>query len=181
MLRDNLVYSFYDLSEDPWAAICEIGTVEAHDTAMWAADRDPDPDRERRFVDLLGSALSDQLHPKGISFSRPHGMTSIAPPGTSDHAINRYRRRQNAATRVVFKGYAKKTAPDQIACYRHAAFEGRFTRFNGDWFLIVSPTYHFTRDGFTPSLYGDEWVSGQKRLEHNESVDGQVAMWAAPS
>lgn len=66
-----------------------------------------------------------------------------------------------------------------MSCYRHAACEARFVRFGDKWFVQLTPEYHFTRDGLAPSLYSDEWVSGIQKLEHNESVDGQVVMWAA--
>jgi hypothetical protein len=45
------------------------------------------------------------------------------------------------------------------------------------WFLMVSPTYHFTTDGFTRHPFPDALLSGKKRLENNAALRGQVIMW----
>ena len=69
--------------------------------------------------------------------------------------------------------------PTKMSFYRHSAFYGRFVRYGGQWHLQITPTYHFTRDGRAPSYYGAELMSGIKRLETNDSVLGQVVMWAS--
>jgi hypothetical protein len=177
VLRDKLIKSFQDLSEEPWSFISEPGTVEAHNTQEWADSEDPA--KQRGFVELLSTSLSDQLYPKGVMFSKAYGYYYFRATRDLSEREYAYRSRQHRATRVVFKGYPKKSDPDQISCYRHAACEARFVRFGDQWFIQLTPEYHFTRDGTAPSLYSDEWVSGIKKLEHNESVDGQVVMWAA--
>jgi hypothetical protein len=177
VLRDKLIKSFHDLSEEPWSFISEPGTVEAHNSREWADSEDPAI--QRGFVELLSTSLSDQLYPKGVMFSKAYGYYYFRATRDLREREYAYRSRQHKATRVVFKGYPKKSDPDQISCYRHAACEARFVRFGDRWFIQLTPEYHFTRDGIAPSLYSDEWVSGIKKLEHNESVDGQVVMWAA--
>jgi hypothetical protein len=46
------------------------------------------------------------------------------------------------------------------------------------WYLQITPTYHFTRDGERLSRYAPDLLSGIKRLENNQAVHGQVVMWA---
>jgi hypothetical protein len=45
------------------------------------------------------------------------------------------------------------------------------------WFLMVSPTYHFTTNGFCRHPHPAALLSGKKRLENNASIRGQVIMW----
>jgi hypothetical protein len=65
-----------------------------------------------------------------------------------------------------------------MSYYRHSAFEGRFVRYGTSWYLQITPSYHFTRDGERLSRYAPDLMSGIKRLETNQAVQGQVIMWA---
>jgi hypothetical protein len=47
-----------------------------------------------------------------------------------------------------------------------------------NWFLQITPTYRFTKDGYRDSRFSAEALSGIKRLENNQAVHGQVVMWA---
>lgn len=81
-------------------------------------------------------------------------------------------------SRMVFQGYGKKNNPTKIGYYRHSAFFGQFHRFGDKWYLEISPTYHFTRDGYRTSIFREAQLTGIKRLERNPAVLGQVVMWA---
>lgn len=65
-----------------------------------------------------------------------------------------------------------------ITCYRHSAVATRFRRFEGEWFLELNPTYHFTRDGKIESRFAADNASKMKQLEHNSAILGQVRMWS---
>ena len=51
-------------------------------------------------------------------------------------------------------------------------------RIDSIWFLEITPTYFFTKDGFTRDKYDQDHLSGIKRLEKNSAVLGQLIMWA---
>jgi hypothetical protein len=65
-----------------------------------------------------------------------------------------------------------------VAFYRHSAFEYQFRRFDSKWFLRITPTYHFTRDGYRADRYADDRLKKIKQLEHNPAVAAQLLMWA---
>jgi hypothetical protein len=50
--------------------------------------------------------------------------------------------------------------------------------FDGEWYLEISPTYYFTRNGRLLDGFYEERLTGIKRLENNSAVSGQLAMWA---
>jgi hypothetical protein len=60
---------------------------------------------------------------------------------------------------------------------RHHAANFRFERLADEWFLIVDPTFYFTKDGFQPHRFPEALLAGKKRLERNAAVRGQVIMW----
>lgn len=80
-------------------------------------------------------------------------------------------------TNCILQVHFKKNSTE-VAYYRHSAFEGQFIRVDSDWFLEITPTYFFTRDGYTREKFEKEHLSGIKRLEKNPAVFGQLIMWA---
>lgn len=52
-------------------------------------------------------------------------------------------------------------------------------RIDGEWYLAIEPTYHFTSDGYHEFRYAPDRLSGIKRLETNQSVRGHIGMWTA--
>ncbi len=176
VLHSQLLTSFHDLSSRPWTEVTDPGTLEAHRTDEWA--QTIDPARQRQFVQLLNSCLKERLFRKGVKFSREAGHYYFRPSQDLTNIDYAYASREHRTSRSVFKGYPKKSDHTQMSYYRHSAFEGRFVQYAGTWFLQITPTYHFTRDGDRLSRYAPDLLSGIKRLENNQAVHGQVVMWA---
>lgn len=97
--------------------------------------------------------------------------------------------RERTAYSFGYHGQKKSTAREVVKVlrnkklghvmgFRHSAMWGQFNRYDGHWFLEVTPTYIFTGpDGTSPSRFAPEWNSGIKRLEKNNAVLGQLVMW----
>jgi hypothetical protein len=62
--------------------------------------------------------------------------------------------------------------------FRHLAFQGQFRLFHPHWYLEITPTYRFTRDGYNLDRYHEERLSGIKRIEGNRAVLSLVLFWA---
>ena len=71
----------------------------------------------------------------------------------------------------------EKKSPTETAYCRHSAFSGRFQRFGAQWYLEVTPTYHFTSNGRREDRFADEHLKKIKELESNSAVLGQFMMW----
>ena len=176
VLHNRTISSFHDLSARPWNSVCDAGTVEEHNTNEWAFSEDPD--RRRTFVQLLNSCMREKLFSKGVVFSKDDGYYYVRASSDLSPIRYTYQSREKKAERTIFAGYPSKRDKTRMAFYRHSAFAGRFQLYGTEWFLQVTPTYHFTRDGRIPSRYAGESLSGIKRLENNQAVHGQVIMWA---
>ena len=83
-------------------------------------------------------------------------------------------KRPETVSREVFKQYSKKSDPSQRAYCRHSAFKGYFLQLDGQWYLEITPTYHFTSDGYTENKFRAERLQGIKRLDRNPAVLGQL-------
>ena len=91
--------------------------------------------------------------------------------------VFKYQSAVNRAETDVVNAVKDKKDADRIAFVRHHAFATRFELMLDQWFLILSPTYHFTTNGFVPHSYPAALLAGKKRLDNNASLRGQAIMW----
>ncbi len=178
MLSNKRIISFQNLGEPPFNSICDLGTFESFDSNEWAYT--DDGDKKRDFVRLLKLCLQERMRLLGLRFYENEKLKYFFFPATRDLKTRkvRYQSIQNKVSREVFKQYFKKSDPTQRAYCRHSAFKGYFQRMGNEWYLEITPTYHFTSDGFREDPLRAERLKGIKRLERNPAVIGHLLMWA---
>ncbi len=176
LLKENFVLSFHDLREPPWTEICDRGTIEEYDVEEWSLSNRLE--RQQEFVWLLNKALREKVK-SDLSFYQKKQQHYYYFKPTADLSSRRYYYRsiEKKTHRDVFQPYLKKNS-EEVAYYRHSAFQGQFIRVESNWFLEVTPTYFFTRDGYIRDKFERQKLSGIKRLEKNSAVFGQLVMWA---
>lgn len=170
--RDGTVFSFRPL-KDSDLAILSDGPGETFDTDEWA-DGD-DPELRRRVVELLNNTLRE-MTARDLRWSRDRHYLFFK--ATRDLRQRKISTGPRARGLTVFKAYPNKKDPTKIAFYRHSAVRRQFLRLDGQWFLELLPTYHYTFDGFHESKFTGDLLSEIKRLERNAAVLRQVRMWA---
>lgn len=171
------VISFRPLDGDVWTEIIEPGTADRFNTVEWALS--DDRERVNEFLELMFHSLKSKLRPLGISYYRDGEYFYFT--ATADLQPRRISCKsfKNNTARTVFRGFPSKADPTHMRFYRHAAFGCQFVRFDGAWYLAITPTYHFTFDGLRQHMWYESKLKGIKALERNPAVLGQVAMWAA--
>jgi hypothetical protein len=176
ILKNERIFSFYDLREYPWTEVVDQETVEDFDSREWA-DSD-DESKMREWVELLNTCLRSKLFRENIRFQHESQFRFFyfLPNRDGKPRLYRYQSQQKETQREVVKPLVNKKT-GELFCFRHSAMETRFYRFDMDWYLEVSPTYFYTSDGKLPYLFHGDKLAGIKRLEHNESVLGQLIMW----
>jgi hypothetical protein len=170
ILKDGKIYSFFDLSTDPWSAFSRQGTIQSFPSDDWALSKDLV--RRTDFVQLLAAALRGYLGSKAIWYHQPEngaGYFYFAPSKDLREREVPWKALK-ASKRSVFTSYRSKKEPERVAYYRHLAFETRFHRFENQWYLEVTPTYHFTRDGKEEHPYAGELIGNIKRIEKHAAV-----------
>ncbi len=176
ILTDKKIFSFHKLDEPPFDAICNLGTCKSFDTREWADSKDEDT--KRQFVKLINKCLQKRTRLLRLDFNRTHQHYYF--PATKKLEAYKvwYQGLQQRSSRAVFRQYYKKSDPGQRAYCRHSAFKGHFLRRNGEWYLEITPTYHFTSDGYQRCQFRSELLQGIKRRDRNPAVLGQLLMWA---
>lgn len=172
ILRDRLVISFADLTEEPLRVLC-AGDVERHDTTEWAAS--DDTDTQHRFMDLLSRALAED-HWGDLRWHNDRQHLHFCP--TDSMGPRREGRVPGRRGHTVFGPYYSKNEPDTVSFYRHAALTTRFRRIGGTWYCQLSTDYCFTSDGRAEYRYADTLLAGIKRLDRHAAVAGWTRTWA---
>jgi len=175
ILKNKRILSFHNLEEYPWNEICDVGSIEPFDTDEWAYSDDIDSYRE--FVQLMNYCLAEKLKPN-IRFDKRKEYYFFLPTEDLTPFILSYKSLLQKTHRIVFQGYPKKKNPSEIAYRRHSAFFERFLRLDNKWYIEITPTYHFTWNGFRRDHYGEDRLKRMKEIERNPAVLGQVIMWA---
>lgn len=172
VLKGKRFISFHDLSEEPWTAVCDDGTVESFPTSDWSES--DDPERQHVFVQLLNQTLRAQLSPGVRYWSKEECFALL---GTAMKvAYQSLKRRSKISAVSQFSSTAKDGRVFEWR--RHMAFRGQFRLLDGQWWLEITPTYRFTRDGYELERFHEERLKGIKQLEGNRAVLSCVLFWA---
>jgi hypothetical protein len=175
MLRHGQLYSIHDLREPPWSEVCEVGTVELFHGDEWA--QSADRERLNEFAQLLYACLSQRVGRDLRYASKDKLFIAKATKDLQPRRLRSAGRRRRG--RIIFRSYESKKTAGQVGFCKHWAFGAHFQRYDGTWFLEITPTYHYTVDGYHDSKFAADYLSYQKRLDNNDAVRGQVQMWAA--
>ena len=174
VLRDGTLISFADPRASVLKSIVDIDTVEEEDIDVIAF---PDDEvDEHQFIGLLGRALRTQLD-GSLVFDKDQGAYHFpaAPEGIG--VTYAYRGLKQATSAEVVKVYRNAKDEAKTNYVRHHAFVPRFWRLGDDWYLSVTPTFVFTRDGVRPDRFAADRLSKKKKLEKNQAILGQFVMW----
>lgn len=174
LLYGGQIVSFQPLDQPPWTAVCTTGTARS-DPTISLAESD-DPDERRLFVRLLNQCLLAKCRPLDIRFHKGRELYYFAASDKLKTKSISFQSTARHSSRTVFEAYRDKETK-QIRFCRHFAFEGYFRYLGSEWYLEVTPTYHFTRDGLLPDRFAGERLKGIKRLDRNRAVYGQLLTW----
>lgn len=177
ILREKQIISFHDLSGNPWLSICDRGSVEEFGSDEWLET--DDADRLRQAVQLLNLTLKSQL-PRRVRFwprEECYAFSGTLEEGTVKVPYDALKRTSKIAAVSKFSQKAKKTGII-YEHLRHLAFRGQFKQLARNWYLEITPTYRFTRDGLALDRFHEDRLKTIKRMEGNRAVLSAVMFWA---
>ncbi|HWX36011.1 MAG TPA: hypothetical protein VNZ53_52420, partial [Steroidobacteraceae bacterium] len=176
--HEGNLYCLVDPERSRLKTIIDIGGLDQFSTQEWAFSEDEN--KRRLFVQLLNAALREDLWSQGVRY---HGDQEVyAFMGRPEEPPRRlkYANLKVRSTTTVVSHYEYKPKSGKPNKYlRHAAFQGRFRWLGEQWYLEITPTYRFTRNGKDLDRYHESLLSGIKRIERNRSVLSQLLIWQA--
>jgi hypothetical protein len=174
VIRKRRFVSFFDPKDYATRAIIDLDQVDAVDTKLFALNDDIDDRND--MIDLLRRTIERQTSGQ-LSYLRKERLFHFRATEINKSRSYRYVANINETSARVVSAYANKKNPKGQGYVRHHAANFRFERLADEWFLIVDPTFYFTKDGFQPHRFPGALLAGKKRLERNAAVRGQVMMW----
>jgi len=172
VVRNRRFLSFRDPRGTSLTEIYDEGSVEAVETELVALVDDVDD--EYTFIDLLARTLSVQLD-RDLTYDRENRALYFRALGQNKGRRYRYRSLVNETSAEVVTVWRAKAG--HVGSVRHHAFVPRFQRIGDEWFLFITPTFVFTRDGYRPHYNAGALIAGKKKMEKNSAVRGQFVMW----
>lgn len=173
-IKGGSFWSFHDPRNEVTRDIVDLDQVEAIDTATIAFHEDIH--EQNNFAFLLRNTLQHQFRDE-LRWEKTKRLFHFIAKEKNTSREFRYDSAKKKATTTVVNVSRQKANPERVAFVRHHAFIPKFECVGDEWNLIISPTYHFTTNGFIPHSYPDALLSGKKRLDNNASLRGQLIMW----
>lgn len=182
ILKDSRLYSVYNLREEPWRHVCDVGTVESIETEEWSQSESSD--QRHSFSWFLDNCLSARIGPMGLVWNKEEECYYYKArfDRETGELIPKevfYTSLRQKASRIVFQAYPSKLDPSRVAYYRHQGFKPQFVRLERKWYMEITPRYVFTADGREPHRFREEYQSKIKSIEGGAAVRGTVVMFAS--
>jgi len=170
--HEKKIITFHDLydSDLPLSKVIDPGTIKTMKPADFFAHKgEIDEDRERVFKSLLRRCLQQKLYRQGVKWQNQESLF-IFGPGEDDFVREEKWVGQKEGERTVFKQVMNKKNPEKTYYCQHFGFRVHYKRFGKQWYLLISPDWFFSYDGYRRSFYHEERVSGLKRMENTMAV-----------
>lgn len=173
-IKDGTFWSFHDPRDAVTRVVVDPDQVEAVETSMIGYHEDLDQQNEFSF--LLRQTLQHQMQ-DDLAWDKEARVFYVKALEDSQPRTFHYQSAKVRTKADVVNVTMSTKVPGKVGFVRHHAFVPKFECMMDRWFLMVSPTYHFTIDGFARHPFPDALLSGKKRLENNAALRGQVIMW----
>lgn len=174
IIRGGTFWSFHDPRTSCCREIVDLDQVEAIDTIDLAFH--DDVDEQNKFVHLLRETLRHQTR-EDLNWSKSQKVLyfrAITADTPRNYAYEASKKRTDSDVVNVTMSDKDDT---RVSFVRHHAFEPRFERIGDQWYLIITPSYYFTTNGFAPHPHPAALLAGKKRMDKSSALRGQVIMW----
>ncbi|WP_367193668.1 DUF4365 domain-containing protein [Amorphus sp. 3PC139-8] len=176
VINGGSFWSFHDPRNSVCRDIVDVDQVEAVETSYLAFHEDLD--EQNKFSFLLRQTLRHQTA-KDLNWEKERKLLYFRALEKNIPRRFHYEASQKRTHAEVVNVITSKKEEDKgrIDFVRHHAFAPRFELLDDQWFLVITPTYYFTIDGFTPHSYPQALLAGKKRMDNSASLRGQVILW----
>ena len=174
VIKDGTFWSFHDPRQAVTGCFVDLDQVEAVETRLIGFH--DDIDEQNNFAFLLRQALQHQMQ-DDLAWDKDNKVFYVKAHEDSQPRTFHYQSAKVKTKADVVNVTMSTKVPGKVGFVRHHAFVPKFECMMDQWFLMVSPTYHFTTNGYTRHPFPHALLSGKKRMENNAAIRGQVIMW----
>lgn len=172
VLAGGKIYNVEDLRDGIFAKTCDQATVEKENFETWL-DEQPS-----LGLDLMHRMLRQICWDRYVEW-RQHDEVFFFQP-TEDGTPRTARvEGKRVSHPTVYKQYLSKKDPTRVSYHRHQAFEAQFQQVEAKWYLVVSPTFVFTSNGWRKHPFHEEYLKKINELEGPPAIFSHLKMWAS--
>lgn len=170
--HDNKLFSFQDIEQCGLISVVDEGSVEPLGVSDLADSSELD--NVNILKQLLSAETRERLKRHYLRMHPKEGFFFFVP--TEEGQLDRKETwvGKKTAIRRVYEVKQQRKDPSKVAHHQHLSFDLTFTKFGGEWYAQIVPSWYYSYDGYHQSKWHDELLSQQKRLEHNASVRNMV-------
>ncbi|MCY4259454.1 MAG: DUF4365 domain-containing protein [Rhodobacteraceae bacterium] len=174
IIHGGSFWSFHDPRTSPCRDIVDLDQVEAVETNCLAFHEDLD--EQNNFAFLLKTTLKHQVG-EDLNWQKDNKLFYFRALQANKPRTFHYEATKKKTSADVVNVVTSKNQEGPVDFVRHHAFVPRFELLDDQWFLVITPTYFFTTNGFTPHSYPQALLAGKKRMDNSATLRGQVIMW----
>ena len=166
--HEGKILTFHNLHDkgNPLQSVIDIGTIESMTPREFYSI---DKNYERVFKSLLRRSLQQLLYHCGIQWQDEENLFIFVEQNGTARRVERWQGKKTNE-REVFVRTMKDNKPDEILKCKHLAFATQFRRIDDDWYLVITPDWFFSIDGYRKSPYCENDLTWLKRNENNNHV-----------
>lgn len=167
LLHENKIFTFINLNRetDLFIGIIDYDSIETID-AQYMYESGVD---DNMFIlkNLLMNTTQESLKVFNLNWSSEEKIFYFYSEGEnrSESWVGKKK-----ATRKVYEVVKSKKDPEKTSHHKHLSFKLSFLYIGNMWYANVTPTWLYTYNGYRKSIYHEDLLSKQKRLEFNSSV-----------
>lgn len=173
-IKAGTFWSFNDPGKTVCKDIVDLDQVEAIDTSTLAFHEDHH--EQNNFAFLLRKSLDHQVRNE-LRWHKDNKLFYARALAENKSRVFSYDASKKRASTEIVHVVMNKTDRERVDFVRHHAFIPRFELLYDQWYLVITPSYHFTTNGFIPHSYPSALLAGKKRMDNSASLRGQVVMW----
>lgn len=170
--HERKIITFHDLDDDnlPLSRIIDKGTITPIGTEEFYS---VDENYERVFKSLLGRCLQQKLYQQRVLWQEEERLFIFGE--VDGQAIrNEPWHGKRDTGRIVYERVMKDNKPNEILHCKHLGFRTQYKRFGKQWYLMITPDWFFSYDGYKKSFYDADSIKWLKKHENNSQVFYQV-------
>lgn len=170
--HEGKIYTFHNLEEEgnPLRSVIDVGTVESITAREFYSI---DENYERVFKSLLRRSLQQLLYHRGVQWQNEENVFIFVEQNGTPKRVEKWQGKK-VNEREVYSRTMKDNKPDEILKCRHLAFAVQFRRVGERWYLVITPDWFFSIDGYRRSPYTQNDLKWLKRKENNSHVSNHA-------
>ena len=171
--HENKIFTFQNIEDESYFKdVIDIGTVEKIESAD--LHESEFLDYQNLFKQLLKNCMREMLGGRSVNWNKEKKVFYFMPENDEQEHRKEAWTGIKTATRTVYELKYQKKNPEKIAHHKHLSFDVSFVQVDTDWYCVINPSWLFTFNLYRKSMFHDDLLSRQKRLEYNQTVRNLV-------